>query len=61
MKAKVNEGCISCGACIATCPDVFRFNEDQLAEAYADVTEENKELAIEARDACPVSVIDVEE
>lgn len=61
MKANVNEGCISCGACIATCPDVFRFNEDQLAEAYASVTEENKEAAIEARDACPVSVIDVEE
>lgn len=61
MKANVNEGCISCGACIATCPDVFRFNEDQLAEAYADVTEENKEAAIEARDGCPASVIDVEE
>ena len=24
MTAKVNEGCISCGACIAACPEVFR-------------------------------------
>ncbi len=37
MKAKVNEGCISCGACVAACPEVFRFNEEDLAEAYAEV------------------------
>lgn len=59
MKAKVNEGCISCGACVAACPEVFRFNEEDLAEAYADVTEEVQEAAEEARDSCPVSVIDV--
>ena len=38
MEAKVIDGCISCGACIATCPEVFRFDEDGLAEAYAKVT-----------------------
>lgn len=61
MKAIVNEGCISCGACVSTCPEVFRFNEDDLAEAYADVTEETKADAEEARDSCPVSVIDLME
>ncbi len=61
MKAKVNDGCISCGACVATCPDVFRFNDEEVAEAYADVTEENEDLAKEARASCPVSVIDIEE
>ena len=61
MKAKVNEGCISCGACVATCPEVFRFNDDEVAEAYADVTEENIMEAQEARDGCPVAVIDIEE
>ena len=61
MTAKVNEGCISCGACIAACPEVFRFNEEDVAEAYADVTEETKEAAEEARDSCPVSVIDLME
>lgn len=59
MKAKVNEGCISCGACVATCPEVFRFNGEDLAEAYAEVTEEVRAAAEEARDSCPVSVIDV--
>lgn len=34
MEAKVNEGCISCGACVAACPEVFRFNDDGEAEAY---------------------------
>lgn len=61
MTAKVNEGCISCGACIAACPEVFRFNDDGVAEAYADVSPENEYTAKEARDDCPVSVIDIEE
>ena len=37
MEAKVNEGCISCGACVAACPEVFRFNDDGEAEAYEKV------------------------
>lgn len=61
MKAKVNEGCISCGACVAACPEVFRFNGEDLAEAYADVTEDAAEAARDARDNCPVSVIDLYE
>ncbi len=61
MEARVNEGCISCGACVATCPEVFRFDDDGVAEAYAEVKPEYESMAIEARDSCPVSVIDVEE
>lgn len=61
MTARVNEGCISCGACVAACPEVFRFDEDGLAEAYAEVAPECESAAKEARDSCPVSVIDVEE
>ena len=61
MKAKVNEGCISCGACVATFPEVFRFNDEGIAVAYTDVASEDEEAAVEARDSCPVSVIDIEE
>lgn len=61
MRAFVRDGCISCGACVATCPEVFRFNEEGEAESYARVEPEYESAAIEARDACPVSVIDVEE
>lgn len=59
MTAKVNEGCISCGFCVGTCPEVFRFNEEEVAEAYALVTADTITQAEEARDGCPVSVIDI--
>lgn len=61
MKARVNEGCIACGACVSLCPDVFRFGEDGYAEAYAEISTENEEFAKSARDNCPVAVIDIEE
>jgi len=62
MKASINrDGCISCGLCESTCPQVFRMAEDGLAEAYVDpVPESEGNAAIEARDNCPVSVITVE-
>jgi len=62
MKATVDKsGCISCGMCVDTCPDVFRFDEDGLAEAYAEIDESVEEEAKEARDNCPVSVISIED
>lgn len=61
MKARVEEGCISCGLCVATCPEVFRFNDDGVAESYAKIEPEFERTAIDARDGCPVSVIDIEE
>ena len=61
MKAFVDQsGCIGCGLCADTCPEVFRMNDEGLAEAYADVTDAPRETAQEARDSCPVSVITVE-
>ena len=57
MKARVEEGCISCGTCVAVCPEVFRFNDDGLAEAYEAIEPEYESAAEEARDSCPVSVI----
>ena len=60
MKAQVEDGCVACGACVAACPEVFRFNDDGEAEAYAEVAPEYEYAAEEARDACPVSVIRLE-
>ena len=62
MKARIDrEGCISCGLCVDTCPNVFRMGEDAVAEVYVDVIPtEDEALAIEAQDGCPVSVITVE-
>ena len=62
MKAEIDrDGCISCGLCVSICADVFRMGDDGPAEVYVDVVPSDVEdAAVEARDACPVSVITVE-
>ncbi len=63
MKAVIDrDGCIACGLCADTCPEVFRMAEDGLAEVYVDVVpEEQEDAAAEAAEDCPVNVISVEE
>ena len=62
MKASVDQDtCISCGVCVSMCPDVFQFNDDDKSEAIVDeVPESLQEDAVAARDACPVSAIDID-
>ena len=60
MTVKIEDGCIACGMCVSICPEVFCMG-DEIAQVHADVTEENEKEAKEARDGCPVSVIDIEE
>ena len=60
MKAKVIEGCIACGMCVATCPAVFRMNDEGVAEAYAPPAPVEESATQEAADNCPVNVIVVE-
>lgn len=62
MKAKLDRsGCISCGLCAETCPEVFEIADDGIAEVHQEnVPEEVEDHAIEAQDGCPVSVITVE-
>lgn len=63
MKASVDQdGCISCGLCIDVCPEVFSYNENEVSQAIeGDIPKDCQDRAIEARDGCPVSVIDIEE
>ncbi|MDD3415568.1 MAG: ferredoxin [Lachnospiraceae bacterium] len=62
MRAEIDrDGCISCGLCESTCPEVFRMADDGLAEVYVDtIPSEMEDSASEARDNCPVSVISIE-
>jgi len=61
MKAHVNEGCIGCGACVGSCPEVFVLGDDGFSTAYGEVTADNLEAAKEAEANCPVQVIEVTE
>jgi ferredoxin len=63
MKASIDrDGCIACGLCIETCPEVFKMAEDGLAEVIVDeVPDDAEEQAVESQESCPVSVITVNE
>ena len=61
MKASIDrDGCIGCGLCAATCPEVFAMADDSLAEVANEPTADTLDSAKEAADNCPVAVITVE-
>ncbi len=72
MKITIDrEGCIECGACENTCPDVFELKDNEKARvkekfrkdgnpANGEVGPDLTSCAQEASYACPVSVISVE-
>lgn len=59
MTVKIIDGCIGCGLCAETCPHVFRMTDNDVAEVYATPTSEDENLVLEAKEGCPVSVIEV--
>jgi ferredoxin len=48
--------CISCNLCADTTPEVFRMNDDGLAEVF-DPAGASEERIQEAMDVCPVTCI----
>ncbi|MGI6731827.1 MAG: ferredoxin [Anaerovoracaceae bacterium] len=61
MKASIDRsGCIGCGVCADICEEVFQMADDGLAEVIVDeIPAGLEEKAQEARDSCPVQVIDI--
>ncbi len=61
MSLKVDQDkCISCGACVNICPEIFAFNNDGKAEVSADSIEEIKKSENKIKEAienCPVEAI----
>lgn len=61
MKVVIDQdGCIGCGLCASTCPEVFKMNDDNIAEVIKQPTEVTSNVQ-EAVDGCPVQVISIEE
>lgn len=63
MKVKVTEECISCGACVDICPEVFFLGDDGFAHVREDQAAK-PELADKIREAsaaCPTEAIPIEE
>jgi ferredoxin len=64
------EGCISCGVCEVTCPEVFKLQEDSksgIVESYrkgdvgiGEVDESLSSCVENAKASCPVEVIRTE-
>jgi ferredoxin len=63
MKAKVDENlCSGDGICEEICPEVFKMNDDDIAEVIVDeVPPEAEESCRDAADNCPESCITIEE
>lgn len=61
MKVVIDQdGCISCGLCVSTCPEVFQMNDDNVAEVHKQPDEITDKVQ-EAVDGCPVQVISIED
>lgn len=57
-KYRVTEGCIGCGLCEESCPEVFSMTDEGVAKATeTEVPAECETAAAEAMDGCPVGVI----
>ncbi len=61
MRVTIIEGCIGCGLCVGTCPEVFRMQDDGTAEAYTQPNDTTAPAVLESAEGCPVSVIVTEE
>jgi len=59
-KVTINPGCISCGTCEFTAPEVFEVTDISHVKKDANL-EKNKERIKQAVRKCPVSVITFEE
>ncbi|MDW7678829.1 MAG: ferredoxin [Bacillota bacterium] len=61
MKATVDrDTCISCGLCVAICPNVFEMDDENIAIVKVDTIDVQDEMDTrEAADQCPVSAITI--
>ncbi len=63
MKAIVDANlCTGCGLCVATCPEVFDMNDDDIAIVIATpVPADAEDSCQDSADGCPVDAISIED
>lgn len=59
-KVWIEEGCISCGICDATAPEVFEIGEETALVKEGVNYNEYEDQIVEAAEQCPVEVIKYE-
>ena len=62
MEAKVDKDlCTGCDLCVDTCPEVFEMGDDTARVKASPVPRDAEDRCREAKDACPVEAISIEE
>jgi len=62
MRVLINKDlCIGCGACEATCPEVFKLVEEVSTVLMNSIPDNLKDLVLDAEAGCPVEAIEVKE
>ena len=61
MIVKIEKGCIGCGLCANTCPQVFRMGDDGFAHVYTQPNAAEEKSSVQAAENCPVNVIITED
>ena len=63
MRAKVDkDACVGCGLCEGICPEVFKMNDDDIAEVIVEPIPADAQASCrEAADSCPADAIYLED
>lgn len=60
MKVTIDtDGCIGCGLCVSTCPEVFEMKDDKAVVLVPAVPKDAEGTCKKAAEDCPVTVITV--